>query len=57
MVMEKHEMSVTTGNARGGTHKYDTVTTGVRVSQPFGLDYVDPAPVATHVISADALEG
>jgi len=56
VVLEKHEMSVRAGDARGGTHQFDTVTTGVSVSRPFGLEYVDPAPVATHVISADALE-
>ena len=27
------------------------------VGQQYGLGYVDPTPIATHVVSADALEG
>ena len=47
---------MTQGDGVGGAHQWGTRHTGVTVSGPWGLQYTDPAPVATHVISADALE-
>ena len=56
-MLEQRDTQVLTGDPRGGMHRWDSRQTGVSVDGPYGLQYTDPAPIATHVISADALEG
>ncbi|XP_005105165.1 uncharacterized protein C19orf44 homolog [Aplysia californica] len=57
IVMEQREVQVTAGDPLAGVaHRWDARQVGVSVSGPYGLQYVDPAPIATHVVSADALE-
>ena len=43
----------------GGLHyQWDPFGTGLSFpGVPLGLGFVDPTPIATHVVSADALEG
>lgn len=55
VVLEEGRVDVSTAGYQGGTQH--STKYGFRVSVPYGLQYVDPLPVATHVISADALEG
>lgn len=55
--MEEKSVDIATADERGNLHHYNTIHTGVTVSPAYGLQYVDPTPVSTHVINADALEG
>ncbi|XP_059172262.1 uncharacterized protein C19orf44-like [Physella acuta] len=54
VVLEEGQLDISTADNQGGTQH--STKYGFRVSVPYGLQYVDPLPVATHVISADALE-
>ncbi|GFN79068.1 hypothetical protein PoB_000557400 [Plakobranchus ocellatus] len=56
LVVEEKRLNVSARDPSGGLHHWNTSNMDIHISQPLGLQYVDPAPVATHVVSADALE-
>lgn len=56
LVVEEKTLDVSTGDPLGGLHLLKASHLGVHVTRPLGLQYVDPAPIATHIVSADALE-
>lgn len=57
IVLEETQVNVSAADEKGGLHQWNTSHVDVRVSGPYGLQYVDPAPIASRVVSADALEG
>ncbi|CAL1547157.1 unnamed protein product [Lymnaea stagnalis] len=56
IILEEKHVDISTTDKKGGTHHWNTSEMGFAISGPYGLQYVDPKPVATHVVSADALE-
>ncbi|XP_055885408.1 uncharacterized protein C19orf44-like [Biomphalaria glabrata] len=56
IILEEQEVDLTSKDQRGDTHHWNTKQSGFLITGPYGLQYVDPKPVATHVVSADALE-
>ncbi|KAH9523588.1 hypothetical protein Btru_040406 [Bulinus truncatus] len=56
IILEGQEVDISTVDQRGTTHHWNTKQSGFLISGPYGLQYVDPKPVATHVVSADSLE-
>ncbi|GFR80458.1 hypothetical protein ElyMa_005898400 [Elysia marginata] len=56
LVVEEKTLDVSTGDPLGGVHRLKASHLDVHVTRQLGLQYVDPAPMATHVVSADALE-
>ncbi|CAG5117754.1 unnamed protein product [Candidula unifasciata] len=56
VVMEELLVDVSATNVKGSTRRWNTTQTDIHVSAPYGVQYVDPAPVARHVVSSDALQ-
>ena len=56
--VEKKCVEVQTDKPAGLSYKWDLTATGLAITGPgYGLEFVDPTPIASHVVSADALEG
>ncbi|XP_041359053.1 uncharacterized protein LOC121375590 [Gigantopelta aegis] len=55
--VEMKSAEVQTEKRPGLSYKWDLTASGLAISGPgYGLDFVDPTPIASHVVSADALE-
>lgn len=58
VVIEQRSVEIQTSNPAGLQYQWNMMQTGFSFLGPsFGLDNVDPTPIAATVISPDALEG